>query len=107
MISLLHLNKLSLYTFFFIILIFNSVFAATAVDIWKNNEKPSEQNDNEKEITIESPIISEDLNKITIKIQEQEINIPSQTVIGIFDPEDNNFSLNMWSDSDGEDIKKS
>ena len=106
MTSLLHLNKLSLYTFFFIILIFNSVFATTAVDIWKNNEKTSEQNDNEKEITIESPIISEDLNKITIKIQEQEINKPSQTVIGIFDPEDNNFSLNMWLDSDGEDIKK-
>ena len=26
-------------------------------------------------------------------------------MIGIFDPEDNNFSLNMWLESDGKDIK--
>ena len=106
MISLSNLNKFLLFIFFFTILIFNSVFAATAVDIWKKNKTQSEQNDNEKEITIQSPILSEDLEKITIKIEEQEIDNSEQTVIGIFDPEENNFTLNMWSDSDGEDIKK-
>ena len=30
----------------------------------------------------------------------------TQSVIGIFDPEENNFNLNMWSKTDGEDIKK-
>ena len=32
--------------------------------------------------------------------------IQNQSVIGIFDPEENNFNLNMWSQTDGEDIKK-
>ena len=85
MISLLHLNKLSQFTIFFTILIFNSVFAATAVDIWKKNEKQNDQVDqaeDKEEITIESPILSEDLEKITIKIEEQEIRCPIHLSVG-------------------------
>jgi len=108
MISLSHLNKLKEITIFFIILILNSAFAADPVDIWEKQENQNEQSNqigSEKEITIESPILSDDVNKITIKIDEQKINNSEQTVIGIFDPEDNNFSLNMWLESDGKDIK--
>ena len=108
MISLLHLNKLKEITIFFTILIFNSAFAATTVDIWKKQENQSVQSNptsNETEITIESPILSDDESKILTKIDEQKIN-RDQAVIGIFDPEKNNFSLNMWSSTDGEDIKK-
>ena len=108
MISLLHLNKLKEIAIFFIILTFSSAFAATPENIWEKKENQSEQNNqisDEKEITIKSPILSEDVNKITIKIDEQQIDNFDWTVIGIFDPEDNNFSLNMWSNSDGEDIK--
>ena len=109
MISLLHLNKLSQFTIFFTIFIFNSVFAAdTPADIWKKKENQNEQAiqiSNEKEITIESPILSDDINKITIKIEEENIDKFDQNVVGIFDPEDNNFNLNMWLKSDGEDIK--
>ena len=109
MISLLHLNKLSQFTIFFTIFIFNSVFAAdTPADIWKKKENQNEQAiqiSNEKEITIESPILSDVINKITIKIEEENIDKFDQNVVGIFDPEDNNFNLNMWLKSDGEDIK--
>ena len=109
MISLLHLNKLSQFTIFFTIFIFNSVFAAdTPADIWQKKENQNEQAiqiSNEKEITIESPILSDDINKITIKIEEENIDKFDQNVVGIFDPEDNNFNLNMWLKSDGEDIK--
>ena len=108
MISLLHLNKLSQFTIFFTIFIFNSVFADTPADIWEKRENQNEQNiqiSNEKEITIESPILSDNINKITIKIEEENIDKFEQNVVGIFDPEDNNFNLNMWLKSDGEDIK--
>ena len=108
MISLLHLNKLKEVTVFFTILILNSAFAADPVDIWEKKENQNElssQISNNKEITIKSPILSEDINKITIKIDEQKIDNFEQHVIGIFDPKENNFSLNMWSESDGEDIK--
>ena len=109
MINLSHLNKLILFTLLFIILIFNYGFAATAADIWKkkkNNQIESSQTSDEKEITIESPILSEDISKIKIKIDEQQINKFNRAVIGIFDPEDNNFNLNMWLSTDGEDVKK-
>jgi len=108
MISLSHLNKLKEITIFFTIIISNFAFAADPVDIWKKKENQNEQSNqisNEKKITIKSPILSDDVNKITIKIDEQKINNFEQPVIGIFDPEDNNFSLNMWAESDGEDIK--
>ena len=108
MISLVHLNKSKEIIIFFSILILNTAFAADPVDIWKKKENQNEQTnqiDNKKEITIKSPILTEDVKKITIEINEQKIDKPENSVIGIFDPEDNNFSLNMWSYSDGEDIK--
>ena len=108
MTSLSRLNKLKEITIFFTILILNSAFAADPIDIWKKKENQNEQSNqisNEKEITIKSPILSDDINKITIKIDNQKINNSEQSVIGIFDPEKNNFSLNMWSKSDGKDIK--
>ncbi len=108
MISLSHLNKLKEFTIFFTILFLNTVYAADPVDIWKKKENKNEQvnrNSNEKNISLKSPILSDEIDKITIKIEEQEIDRSERTVIGIFDPEENNFSLNMWSESDGEDIK--
>ena len=108
MISLSNLNKLILFTFFINILIFNFTISFAAVDIWEKKKKKNDQSNqinNEKEIKIESPILSEDINKIII-IDENKIKDPGKSVIGIFDPEENNFNLNMWSQSDGEDIKK-
>ena len=109
MISLSHLNKSILFAIFFIILIFNTAFGEDEpADIWKNKKNQNEQNnesDNEKDITIESPIISEDVSKIIIKIDDNKIEDSTRSVVGIFDPEENNFNLNMWLNSDGKDIK--
>ena len=106
MIRLLLLNKLSTFVFIFLALGFSSALAATAVDIWKKKENPKDLNITNEEIKIKSPTISKDKEKLTIKINEQEISDIDNSLIGIFDPEENNFSLNMWSNSDGEDIKK-
>ena len=109
MISLSNLNKLILFTFFINILIFNFTISFAAVDIWEKKKKKNDQSNqinSEKEIKIESPMLSEDINKIIIIIDENEIKDPEKSVIGIFDPEENNFNLNMWSQSDGEDVKK-
>ena len=110
MISLSHLNKIILFVIFLIILTFNPVFGEDApADIWGKKENQNEEDneiDQEKDITIESPIISDDIKKIVIKIDENTIIGQNQSVIGIFDPAENNFNLNMWSKTDGEDIKK-
>ena len=110
MISLSPLNKLIFSIIFFTILTFSfAIGEEEPVDIWKKKENKNEQinNDDEKNnITIESPILSDDISKIIIKIDENTIENPNQSVIGIFDPEENNFNLDMWSTSDGSDIKK-
>ena len=65
MISLSNLNKLILFTFFINILIFNLTISFAAVDIWEKKKKKNDQSNqinNEKEIKIESPILSEDIN---------------------------------------------
>ena len=110
MISLLHLNRSILFTIFIITLTFKPAFSEDeAPDIWEKKESQKEEsstNKNEKDITIESPILSGDVSKILIKIDEDKIIDQDLSVIGIFDPEENNFNLNMWSNTDGEDIKK-
>ena len=107
MISLSHLNKLILFTFFINILIFNFTIGFAAVDIWEKKENDQSNTiNNEKEIKIEKPTLSEDANEIIIEIDENEINDSNKSIIGIFDPEENNFNLNMWSQSDGNEIKK-
>ena len=107
MISLSHLNKLILFTFFINILIFNFTIGFAAVDIWEKKENDqSNKINNEKEIKIEKPTLSEDANEIIIEIDENEITDSNKSIIGIFDPEENNFNLNMWSQSDGNEIKK-
>jgi len=107
MINLSQLNKLIITTLFFSTLIFNIGFADTAVDIWKKQE--GEKNlDNQikaEEITIKSPILSKEENVKLENINEVELKQHEQTIIGLFDPEVNNFNLNMWLDTDGGDIK--
>ena len=106
MIKLLRLNKLIIFTILFILLIFKINTVSAAVDIWKQNETNNQQNnqiDNQDKEVIKSPILSEDIKKITIN--EQEIIESEQELIGLFDPEENNFNLNMWNTSDGKDIK--
>jgi len=109
MISSSHLNKFIYLVIFTFALIFYNDASVAAVDIWEKKENKNEQtneNESEKDITIESPILSDDIEKIVIKIDEDTIDSSRESVIGIFDPEENNFNLNMWSNSDGEDIKK-
>ena len=110
MISSSHLSKLILFVVLLVIFTFSpAVSEDEPADIWEKKENQNEENNeanDEKDITIESPILSGDINKIVIKIDEDKIENQSESIIGIFDPEENNFNLNMWSNTDGEDIKK-
>ena len=110
MIRSSHLNKLTAFVICLVILTFNSAFGEDEpADIWSKQEdqkKQSKEKDNQKDFTIESPILSDDVTKVVIKIDENQIEERGSSIIGIFDPEENNFNLNMWSQTDGEDIKK-
>ena len=108
MINSSHLNKLVYFIFFIYLLFFKLSIVFAAVDIWEKKDDKGQKNKikEEQEIKIDSPILSDDINKIIIKIDEGEIEDSEKSIIGIFDPEENNFNLNMWTQSDGEEIKK-
>ena len=107
MINLSQLNKLIVTTFFFSILVFNVSFSDTAIDIWKKqeNKKSLDNKINTEEIIIKSPILSSEENTESENISELELDQHEQTIIGLFDPKDNNFDIGMWIDTDGSDIK--
>ena len=110
MIKLLPLNKKVSLLFFLLSFCLCLNHSYSAEDIWKkkenDNEKKIETNDSEDEVTIESPILSDNIKKIEIKINEEEVENFSPTLVGLFDPEENNFTLDMWVMSDGKDVKK-
>ena len=110
MISLSHLNKSLFFLIFFATFALSLAIAEEEpIDIWKtkgNSEDENKESEINKNIKIKSPILSEDENNLAIEINEKEIEDQNQSVIGIFDPEKNNFNLNMWSRTDGNEIKK-
>ena len=107
--KLLNLNKYLIILIYFTTL-FSSSFAEESVDIWK--KKDLSQGKTEKE-TI--PKVEKDKNNISvfssnsisenILISESENVENSSPLFGIYDPEENNFNLNMWSKTDGNKIK--
>ncbi len=109
MISLLQLSKIIKFIIFLTFLITNSTFLIAAEDIWKkkeNEKTETKENNNQEKIKIKSPIKSNEIEKITLTIDEQQIDKFEQEVIGIYDPEKNDFTLDMWVNSEGEDVKK-
>ena len=99
------LSKFFLFTF----LLINPVSANEPVDIWNIEKKDTKEN----EILIENT--NDDENKIIqgIKIEQQNEKILVNNALGaseiklagLYDPEENGLSIDMWSNSNGEDIK--
>ena len=102
------------YCLLIIFLFFTSVRGEENIDIWNNQEiKQKIKNKeliNKKEsqkLNLDS-IKTIELNQ-NIKIEDNSLNnnLEESKVFGIYDPADNNFSLNMWSSTKADDIKAS
>jgi len=108
MTNLLLLNKLIKTIFFLLIVIFVPSLSIAAVDIWEKKEDNTLENtqtNSENKITIESPKLSDEKKEKKFSVSEEKINTYKESIIGILDPEINDFNLNLWSQSNGEDIK--
>jgi len=98
-----------LYTFFFC----NFVNSNEPVDIWniekKDNEKSlSDVNENikdDEELSSATENIKKVEEKISI-IEETDLNPKKNYLVGLYDPSENDLSINMWEFSDGEKISK-
>ena len=106
MINLLQLNKLISLLLFFLVLLFYSSNLYAAEDIWKKEEEKKAEIKQDIKLDNESLISLENTSTEKILINEEKIEDFNQNLIGIFDPEKNNFSLEMWTQSDGLDIKE-
>ena len=107
------LNKSYLSILIFFLLVFLSKLNAEdePVDIWDLEKETSQDSTNliieedsqsdEMKTIIEKNISTKKANVIdSNSIDGNEINI-----VGLYDPEDNGLSMNMWSNSNGEEIK--
>ncbi|MBA1339744.1 MAG: hypothetical protein FD548_000436 [Pelagibacterales bacterium] len=103
------LNKFIKTIFFLTTIIFIPSLSVAAVDIWEKKDDSTNANNQaeDDEIIIKKNTkFSDEAEEEKFIINEEEIKTSNQSIIGIFDPEINNFSLNLWSQSNGEDIKR-
>ena len=101
------LNK-KFFLFFF--LFFTAAASNEPVDIW-NIDKEDNENNNEVNILNNKKnnnSISTDIkNETIVPIKEEKnLNLEQNYLVGIYDPSDNDLSINMWEFSDGEKISK-
>ena len=112
LIKLLNSNR-NFIKFVFIGLFFfqNIVAEEKSVDIWNNkNQTKSDKNNTQQEPRQEPKIDISKLNQNqneSIKISESETEESDVKLIGLYDPGQNDLSLEMWMRSNGELIKQS
>ena len=114
------ISKLSNKKYFLIIISLliglNSFADEKPVDIWNIEKKKIEDNYNTNSISSESKKVIENNNKSSIyNMQSQkqtdliklEENLSKEEIkiIGLYDPEDYGLNLNMWTNSDGDQLR--
>ena len=103
---------------YFIVIFFSLIFGLTAntqepVDIWKIGEKNSEENtvlveteaETEKNIPQNSIYKMQSQKEGELSIEETQTLFSKETkLVGIYDPSENGLDIDMWSNSNGDQI---
>tara|TARA_Y100000996_G_scaffold414080_1_gene403995 strand:+ start:186 stop:1922 length:1737 start_codon:yes stop_codon:yes gene_type:complete len=107
------LKSLNKYLSFFVIFCsFQILFADDQIDIWSKTKKDKSKNSLERTDSIDANNNTQITNtailnnniQIDSEISEETKNIK---IFGIFDPADNDFDLNMWSQTDADNVRSS
>ena len=105
------LNKTSLSIFFVLILIFSTNLRSEdePIDIWDLETKVEENNSSEilENTDSSKASIEIDNNNLNSSIDTIDSNLLSEKVniVGLYDPEENGLNIDMWSNSNGNEIK--
>ena len=96
------LNKLSINIVIILISLFYSyTYANEPVDIWSIEKKKVEKNpviyNKENKIDTSETVVLED--NLVSNIQEEKI-LNKRKIVGLYDPEENGFTLEMWNNTD-------
>jgi len=112
-LKLLNNKSFSVLCCFFIFFSQNLSAEDDPVDIWNLEEMPKKEimpdNDKTQEENInKSKIYETQSYKTSLEsiVEDQELSSKKINVVGIYDPEDNDLSIEMWVNSDGANILK-
>ena len=95
-------NLLILISFFFL----QNSYSTEPIDIWKIENQLNEKDNNEiienENVLTESifQIKSQEDNKIQVD-EEKNLFSKNINIVGIYDPSENNLSMDMWANSNG------
>ena len=111
-IKLLSSNRKFLKFLIISLFFFQNILAEEkSIDIWNNKNKPKSENNKIQEKLIQEPKI--DISKLNqnqkepIKISETQSEDTNVKLVGLYDPGQNDLSLEMWMRTNGELIKQS
>ena len=112
-LKLLNNKSFSILCFFFIVFSQNLFAEDDPVDIWNLEEMPKKEivsdNDKTQEENInKSKIYETQSYKTSLEsiVEDQELSSKKINIVGIYDPEDNDLSIEMWVNSNGANILK-
>ena len=112
-LKLLNNKSFSILCFFFIVFSQNLSAEEDPVDIWNLEEMPKKEilSDNDKiqeENINKSKIYEMQSDKTSLEsiVEDQKLSSKKIYISGIYDPEDNDLSIEMWVNSDGANILK-
>ncbi len=109
------LNK-KILLFFLFFICFNNSVANEPVDIWNIDKTKVEEAQQNENISLESDEVTEE-NISVYDLNNQNNNDQNRVLLekkldneislyGLYDPDENNLSLEMWNVSEGEELKK-
>ena len=106
--KLLSLNKI-IFTFYILFIFSSALHSEEGVDIWMKENLNKKNNSTIAEKTI-LPKIEKKIDINVQPLKEIEVNLTSTSVItdpvyGIYDPNKNNLTLDMWLKSEGTRVK--
>ena len=103
------LNKIIIFALFFVYFELTSVLAVEPVDIWKIEKIVNLKNEKEVKKEIKNrDILNQKINvgnKIEDIIIDKNLDTQNIKLAGLYDPAENGLSIDMWSNSDGGEIK--
>ena len=98
-------------TFLFFVTLTLASKGEEKIDIWKNNNTGNSNKESTEIQKIKKEKIkvqNSNEQKIQIKIENELIDNSNEIqIFGVYDPEENNFDLNMWSNTNAEDVRAS
>ncbi len=110
-LKLLNKKYLSIYIFSSLIFISHLSAEEEPVDIWDLDKEPKESS---SDLINEENVESDEIKSVIEKsLSEKQISVIDSNsldeniinIVGLYDPEDNGLSMNMWSNSNGKEIK--